>query len=412
MSNLLITNISELLTLEGARQKQGRRILEGDLGVAAHQAVYVEKGRIAWLGPQKKIPKALAQKKKLKEISAKGQTVLPGFVECHTHLVYAGHRAEEFELRNQGASYQDISKRGGGILSTMRHTRAATPRGLQALAQKRVDAFVAQGVTTLEIKSGYALDLKNELKMLKVANSLKGPAIVSTFLGAHAKPPEFDSYAEYLKYLAEKVLPQVKKQKLSRRVDIFVENGFFDQKDARAFLATAQGLDFQIAIHADQLTLSGGADLSVEFGALSGDHLLQITEREIRNLAASEVTCVLLPASDLYMKSKYPPARKLIEAGARVALATDFNPGTSPTQDLNLVGLLARLEMKMTLPEVIAAYTVGAAYALERSHEVGSLELGKCADLICTDVSWQELFYSVGQRIPTSVYKNGQLIFS
>jgi imidazolonepropionase len=336
--------------------------------------------------------------------------VAPGFIECHTHLIFAGHRAVEFEMRNQGASYQEISQKGGGILSTMKHTRAASPKVLKELAQKRVDDFTAQGVTTLEMKSGYALDLKNELKVLKVAQELKGPRIVTTFLGAHAKPPEFTGYPEYLKFLSDQVLPRVKKQKLASRVDIFVEEGFFNQRDSRDFLKAAQGLGFDLVVHADQLTLSGGADLCVEFNALSGDHLLRIQEKEIRKLAASQVTCVLLPAADLYMKCAYPPARALIDAGARVALATDFNPGTSPTQDLNLVGLLARLEMKMTLPEVIAAYTVGAAHALKLSSKVGSLELGKCADLICTDVSWQEFFYSVGQRIPTSVYKNGVLL--
>jgi imidazolonepropionase len=193
-------------------------------------------------------------------------------------------------------------------------------------------------------------------------------------------------------------------------VDVFVENGFFNQEDSRGFLQAAKSLGFEIAIHADQLTISGGADLCVELGARSGDHLLQIQDRQIQKLAASQVTCVLLPAADLYMKCNYPPARALIESGARVALATDFNPGTSPTQDVNLVGLLARLEMKMTLPEVIAAYTVGAAYALNLHHEIGSLELGKSADFMCTDRSWQELFYSIGQSTPTSVYKNGALL--
>lgn len=411
MANLLVRDIGELLTLAPAMAKEGRRITEADLGLEKNQAMYIEGGRIAWIGPQRKVPKSLAKQKKLKEFSAKGLTVLPGLVECHTHLIFAGSRAAEFELRNQGVSYQEIAKQGGGILSTMKQTRAISTKSLKTISQQRVDEFVSQGVTTLEIKSGYALDAKNEIKCLKVARSLEGPRIVPTFLGAHAKPPEFDSYKAYLDFLKEKVLPLVKKQKLSQRVDIYVENGFFNQTDSREFLQAAQALGFEILLHADQLTLSGGADLCVELGARSGDHLLQIGDAQIRKLAKSEVTCVLLPAADLYMKCNYPPARKLIEAGARVALATDFNPGTSPTQDVNLVGLLARLEMKMTLPEVVSAYTVGAAYALNLASEVGSLELGKSADFMCTEVDWRQLFYSVGERIPTFVYQRGSLIY-
>lgn len=407
MKNLLVSNIGELLTLAPAMKKEGRRVLESDMGLGQNQALYVEKGRIAWIGPQKKIPKELARQKKLKEISAKGLTVMPGFVECHTHLVFAGSRAAEFEMRNQGVSYQEIARQGGGILSTMRKTREMPAAQLKALSQYRADAFTRQGVTTLEIKSGYGLDEKNELKSLKVAKSLEGPRIVTTFLGAHAKPPEFDSYSSYLKFLTEKVLPRVKKQKLSSRIDVFVENGFFDQKDSKKYLQAAQALGFEVTIHADQITLSGGADLCVELGALSGDHLLQIQDPQIGKLAKSQVTCVMLPAADLYMRCNYPPARQLIDQGARVALATDYNPGTSPTQDLSLVGLLARLEMKMTLPEVIAAYTVGAAHALSLQSEVGSLELGKAADFVCINKSWQELFYSVGERASLTTYRDG-----
>lgn len=408
--HLLWTHIDEILTLQPALLKQGRRIQEADLGIASKQAIYVENGRIAWLGSQRKIPKELSRRKGLKEQSLQGHTVLPGFVECHTHTVFAGHRAAEFELRNQGVSYQEIARQGGGILSTMKQTRQASRAQLEALAQARVDAFAKQGVTTLEIKSGYALDEKNELKMLQVAGRLTGPRIVRTFLGAHAKPPEFSSYSEYLQYLETKVLPKIKKANLAERVDIFVEKGFFDAPEARHFLQAAQALGFSVVIHADQLSLSGGADLSVEIGALSADHLLQIEKPQIQALAKSEVTCVLLPSADLYMKCKYPPARALIDEGARVALATDFNPGSAPSQDLNLVGLLARLEMKMTLPEVIAAYTVGAAFALQKASEIGSLGVGKCADVVCTAKEWKELFYSVGEQSPTFVYRNGVLI--
>lgn len=407
---IIFKNIANLLTLEGAAKKQGRHVQTEDLSIINQAAVVVEKGRIVWIGPSKKIPRKFSSHS-LQEVDLKGKTVLPGWVECHTHTVFMGDRAAEFEMRNQGVSYQEISAKGGGILSTMRKTREASLTELTARTQKRLDQFIAQGVTTIEIKSGYALNLKDELKTLTAIQGLKGARTVATFLGAHALPPEFKTYESYLDFLAEKVLPQVKKKKLAQRVDIFIEKGFFPAQASEKYLRQAQELGFDVLIHADQMSLSGGSEIAVKMGALSGDHLLQIGANEIHALAKSEVTCVLLPTADLYMKTKYPPARELIAAGARVALATDFNPGTSPTQDLNLVGLLARLEMKMTLPEVIAAYTVGAAHALKLHNQVGSIELGKSADLLCIDQDWQTLFYSVGDRSDKLVFSRGKRVF-
>lgn len=408
---ILLKNISTLLTLEGARRKEGRRIAEADLGIAQKQSLLIEKDKIAWIGPTGKLPKEWSRKKGLKEIDMKGRTVLPGLVECHTHLIFAGDRAAEFEMRNQGVSYQEIAAKGGGILSTMKHTRSSSLAQLVIQGQKRANHFLSQGVTTLEVKSGYALNLKDELKVLQAVQKIEGLRTVSTFLGAHALPPEFKTYESYLEFLADKVLPEVKKKKLARRVDIFIEKGFFPAEASEKYLRRAQEMGFDVLIHADQMSLSGGSDVAVKLGALSGDHLLQITDKEIHSLAKSEVTCVMLPTADLYTRTKYPPAKKLIEAGARVALATDFNPGTSPTQDLNLVGLLARLEMKMSLPEVIAGYTVGAAYALNLQNEIGSLEVGKSADILCTTQDWQCMFYSVGESVEKTVFSRGKKVF-
>lgn len=407
----LLKNISTLLTLAPAAAKGGRGVKETDLGILNNASVLIEKDKIAWVGAEKKLPKEFA-KKNHKEISMKGRTVLPGFVECHTHLIFAGDRAAEFEMRNQGATYQEIAAKGGGILSTMKKTRSASLAELVKSGQQRADHFISQGVTTLEVKSGYALNLKDELKCLQAAQKISGVRTVNTFLGAHALPPEYKTYEEYLSFLADEVLPVVAKKKLARRVDVFVEKGFFPFEASEKYLRKAQNLGFEVLIHADQLSLSGGSELAVKLGALSGDHLLQVTEKEIAALAKSEVTAVLLPAADLYMKVKYPAARHMIDAGARVALATDFNPGTSPTQDLNLVGLLARLEMKMTLPEVIGAYTVGAAYALNLQNEVGSIEAGKAADILCIEQDWQTLFYSVGESSKKLVFQSGKKVFT
>lgn len=407
---ILLKNIATLLTLEGAAAKKGRRVSEADLGIQEKASVVLDKDRIVWVGPHKKLPKEWAKKKSLREVDMKHRTVLPGFVEAHTHLIFSGDRAAEFEMRQRGVSYQEIAARGGGILSTMKKTRGASVAELVKSGQKRVDHFIQQGVTTVEIKSGYSLNLKDELKMLTAAQKLTGVRTVSTFLGAHALPPEFKTYEDYLKFLAAEVLPQVRKKKLAERVDVFIEKGFFPEKASEEYLRHAQSLGFDVVVHADQLSLSGGSDVAVRVGALSGDHLLQISEKEIKSLAQSEVTCMLLPAADLYMQTKYPPARELIDAGARVALATDFNPGSSPTQNLNLVGLLARLEMKMTLPEVIGAYTVGAAHALKLAAEVGSIEVGKSADLIGIEQDWQTLFYSVGSLLEPLVFSRGQRV--
>lgn len=405
---ILFSGIDQLLTLDSAFKKQGRHITESDLGVIDQAALLVQNGRVAWVGQRKSLPKKIGDHV---EVKLNVATVLPSFVEAHTHSVFAGHRADEFELRNQGVSYQEIASKGGGILSTMKNTRKMSLANLVAKTQAHVNEFIAQGVGTLEVKSGYALDKKNEIKMLEVVHQLEGLRLVPTFLGAHARPPEYDSYDSYLSYLAKEVLPEIKKRKLSKRVDIFVEKGFFEQKAAKEYLQTAKALGFDLVVHADQLTLSGGTDLAIDMFAKSADHVIQIQKREIEKLAKSETTACLLPAADLYMKCAYPKARQMIEAGVRVALATDFNPGSSPTQDLSLVGLLARLEMKMTLPEVISAYTVGASYALGLQDEVGSLSENKSADFVGINKSWQELFYSIGDRSVEVSFLSGQQIF-
>ncbi len=402
-------NISELVSMAGAAARAGRRVQESDLSLISRAAIAVDKGQIVWIGERKKIPKEFARKSK--EVDLQGMNVFPGFIECHTHSLFAGHRSQEFEQRNQGVSYQEIAAKGGGILSTVTKTRAATRGELKKDLDKKIQAFIRQGVTTLEVKTGYALDLTNEIKCLQVLGEDFPIQVVPTFLGAHAVAKEFANSGDYLDFLSREVLPEIKKRKLTDRVDIFIERGFFSFDEALDYLQVAKDLGFATTIHADQLSLCGGADAARAMGSLSADHLLQVNSATIQELAESEVTCVLLPAADLYMKCAYPKAREMISAGARVALATDFNPGTSPTQDLSLVGLLARLEMKMTLPEVISAYTVGAAYALGLENQVGSLEEGKSADFFSSELQWDQLFYSIGQAAPNEVFHSGKRIF-
>lgn len=371
----------------------------------AKSAMLVQNGVIWWVGLQKQVPKSAKVKK---TVDLKNQLLLPSFIECHTHSIFAGSRSEEFEMRNNGVSYLDIAQKGGGILSTMRATRKTSQVELLNLTQKRIDNFVKQGVSTVEVKSGYALDLKNEVKVLEVLKKIKGPRIVPTFLGAHARPPEFATNHEYLQYLATEVLPVIKKKKLAERVDIFVENKFFEEKESDEYLKAAQELGFKTTLHANQLSLSAGVALALKFSAQSADHVINLNDQLIRGLAESNTVAVLLPLADLYMKCAYPPARELIDAGATVALATDYNPGSCPSQDLALVGLLARLEMKMTLPEVFKAYTRGAAEALGLAHEEGSIEVGKYANFICTDADINDFFYSAGYMPEHQLFIRGK----
>ncbi len=372
-------------------------------------------GRIIWIGPDKELAKVLktrfSKKTKSTDINLKKQLVLPAFIECHTHAMFAGSRADEFELRNQGVSYLEIAARGGGILSTMKKTRLSSKAQLQTVTQKFINEFQRQGVATVEIKTGYALDLKNEVKMLEAMKALSkknSVMIIPTYLGPHALPPEFKNHKDYLDYILESVLPVLKKRGLTKRADIFIEQKFFSAQDGEAYLLKAKDLGFDLTIHANQLSQSGGAELAQKIGAKSADHVIELSDQAIKGFGRSATIPVLLPAADLYMKCPYPKARKLIDAGAEVALATDFNPGSCPTQDLMLVGLLARLEMKMTLPEVFRAYTLNASRALGLEHEQGQLLDGQKAQFIVTESALTDFFYSAG-KVPThQLYLNGK----
>jgi imidazolonepropionase len=385
--------IGQLITLASAAARKGRLTESADLIGLPDAALVSVGGRIKWVGPEAELPVAY---RRVRAVNLRGAVVIPGLVECHTHLIYAGDRAGEFERRNQGETYQSIAKSGVGILATVRATREASEAELTKIGQKRIDRFLKQGVTTVEVKSGYGLTLKDEMKMLRAARALKKARVVPTFLGAHAVPKEFSNADAYVDELIATYLPKIAKAKLAKRVDAFVENGYFSAETTRRYLAAAAQLGFTFSIHADQLTLSGGARLAIEMNASSADHLVQIGSKEIKALAASDVTCVLLPSSDLYMDCAYPKAREMIEAGARVAVSSDFNPGTSPSQDVALVGVLARIRMKMTLAETLVAYTVGAAHALGLEKQIGSLEVGKSCDFAVLTGSLEELFLDVG----------------
>lgn len=405
---VLLRNVKELMTLKKAVACQARGLTtEASLSILKNACMVVDKGQIVWIGKLNKLPKELRQLN-LKEHSVDAN-IFPGFIDSHTHSVFLGDRTREFELRNQGVSYQEIAKKGGGILSTVHATRKGTAKKLSEKLSQNLNTFRQQGVTTVEVKSGYGLNLKEELKVLNAIKQTKHPInIVSTFLGAHAKSPEFSSAKEYLESLRQG-LSEIMEKQLAERVDIFVEKGYFSTKEARQYLTYAKGLGLGITIHADQLSRSGATSLCVELEASSADHAIQVNSKDIKLLAKSEVTCVLLPAADFYIHCPYPPAREMIKAGVRVALASDFNPGTAPTQNVQFIGLLARLKMKMTLPEVFVAYTLGGAYVLGMQEIRGALLPGFQADFFISEYDWDQYFYDLKPMLPTSVYIKGQL---
>lgn len=410
----LFRGIDACLTLAGAVAKDGRHVTEKDLGIVRKAVILEQGGRVVWVGKEAGLSKGrvaeltAGRSGAVEEVDVGGRCVLPAFVESHTHLVFAGQRANEFELRNRGVTYQEIAKKGGGILATVRPTRAMSVDDLAGLAQERANAFVRQGAATIECKSGYALTTSGEMKMLAAAGRIEGPRVVRTYLGPHAVPPEENSAAAYIETVIEKGLPRVRREGLATRADIFVENGYFSEELARTYLEAARAHGFDLVVHADQLSRSGGARLAVEFGARSAEHLIKINDTDVCALAASQTTCVLLPAADLYLRCDYPPARSLLQAGARVAIATDFNPGTSPTQSLSLVGVLSRLEMKMSLPETLVAYTLGGAFALGLGGEIGAILPGRYCDLTALEVDWTDLFYSIGDMPVHRVWREGR----
>ncbi len=409
----IFKNIGTLLTLQGARIKQGRKITESDLSIIPNAAIVIEGEVIKWAGPEKNLQKDFLSKnkiKKIKSIDIQGRTVLPGLIECHTHSLFAGSRSHEFEQRLRGVTYQEIAKQGGGILSTVKNTRALKATQVKNVLTENIAKFCSQGVTTIEIKTGYGLDKKSETEGLKVINSMDTPRVISTFLGAHAIAPEFQDEKSYLDFLTS-LLPEIRKH--TERLDIYIERGFFSFKNSEAFLNSAKKLGFDILVHANQLSPSNtespaGVEAALKIGAVSCEHVIHLSDTQIKKLAHSEITCVLLPTADLYMRCDYPNARKLIDEGARVALATDFNPGTSPSPSVDLAGLLARLQMNMSLPEVICAYTVGAAFALKLENQCGCIETNMSADFLVTSEKWTDLFYEIGPKSCREVYYKGR----
>jgi len=401
MSTFAVVNCSELVTLAGpARPRVGHEMRE--LGVIRDGVMIVTDGRIQYAGSRREIDS------KMEILDAGNKLVMPGFVDAHTHPVFAGNRADEFEKRASGATYQEISAAGGGIRSTVRKTRAATEDELAAAACRHTQWFLRGGTTTIEAKSGYGLTLADELKMLRVIHRMGPIRTVATFLGAHEIPDEYRGQREeYIKLVINEMLPEARK--LADFCDIFVEPHVFPADDARRILLAAKALGFKLRMHVDQLGNSGGAQLAAELGAVTADHLEHTDAAGIEAMREKGVQPVLLPGSVYALGLKrYPDARAMMEAGLAVVLATDFNPGSSPTPSMPMILSLASTQMKMTPAEAITAATINAAYSLQRGGEIGSLEAGKLADFViydCTD--HRELGYFFGIQSAQAIYIGG-----
>jgi imidazolonepropionase len=402
-----LVHASELITGKGLRAKDGRKPTESDLDRIPDGAlVYSTKtvgGRtvpdqVQWAGPTSNFPKKFARAKKT---DLKGsRAVVPGFVDCHTHLVFAGDRSEEFAARCAGATYAEIAARGGGILSTVNATRATTDAELEKLALERAREIASYGVRTIEAKSGYGLSAKDEIRCLKViarvAKKLPELTIVPTFLGAHAIPKDRPRQ-DYMRDLIDTMLPEIATKKLAQACDIFVDDGYFTVEEARELLLKARALRLKTKIHADELGDTGSAALAASLGCLSADHLLRISDDGVRKLASSDTVAVLLPGTAFYLKAEHAPARKLIDAGAAVALSTDFNPGTCMCLSLPAIMTISALYLKMSSAEILAAVTYNGAKALGLNARKGTLEEGMDADFAVLPFrKFEETFYRFG----------------
>jgi imidazolonepropionase len=395
----LVRGARQLLTLRGdSGPRRGAALRE--LGIVPNGAVLIKDGLILDAGPARRIEK-LPAARRAREIDAAGRVVMPGFVDSHTHLVFGRPRLVDYEMRLAGASYAEIAAAGGGILSSVAAVRSMTAAQLEAQARASLAAMARHGTTTLEAKSGYALDEAGELKTLRVLAKLNGDPldIVPTYLGAHIVPPEYRGQGDaYIAWIAAEIMPRIRRRKLARFVDIYCDDGAFSLEQSRRYLECARSLGFGLKIHAEQFACTGAARLAVEMGAVSADHLEQAGDEDIRALAGSNTIATLLPGSVFHLGLRtYAPARALIEAGAAVALATDFNPGTSPTCSMQMVLSLACTEMRMSPAEAIAAATINGAHALGCADRVGSLERGKRGDLLVLNVQdYRELPYYFG----------------
>jgi imidazolonepropionase len=399
VSRLLVRDLAQVVSPAGTETPlRGPALAE--LDVIEDGYVLCEDGAVAAVGRMRELEPIDGE---VTELDGRGRSAVPGLVDCHTHACFAGDRAAEFELRSRGASYEELHAAGGGILSTVRATRAAGEEALAAAVERHQGWMLEKGTTTFEAKSGYGLDRETELSMLRAVRRAGG---IPTWLGAHAVPPEFQDADAYLDFALAEVLPEA--AQLAEAADVFVEQGAFDVVQARRYLEACRDAGLALRLHADQFTEAGGVGLAVELGARSVDHLEATEPGGVRILAASDVAAVLLPVAALFLDRPMPPARDLIDAGAVVALATDFNPGSAYCESLPIACGLACTQLQLAPAEVLAACTVNAAHVLGRADRLGRLAPGYAADLVLLETpDWRHVAYHLGGDVVAAVVKDG-----
>ncbi|MDP2968624.1 MAG: imidazolonepropionase [Deltaproteobacteria bacterium] len=409
--DLIIKNAKELLTLSSSFKDESR------LGIIQNGTVAVKEGRIFWIGKTDELPGDFGLGPEGQVIDARGKVVMPGLIDSHTHLIFAGSRENEFEQRIEGHTYLEIAERGGGILSTVEATRKASFDELLSSGKRRLDRLLSKGVTTIEAKSGYGLSLEGELKILRVMKALQEDHpvdIVPTFLGAHTIPKEFkNERRRYMDLLTQEMIPEVAREGLAEFCDVFCEEKAFHLEESREILETGKRYGLKPKIHADQLSPGGGAELAAEVGAYSADHLEYVSQKGIERMAEKGVIAVLLPGVSFFLSmKKYPPAREMIEKGVVVSLSTDLNPGSSMTESLPLMMTMGCLFFRMTPKEVIQATTLHAARSMGQEKEIGNLDTGKKADLILLDIpNYRYLPYHFGVDHVELVIKDGKIVY-
>ncbi|AMO87648.1 Imidazolonepropionase [Solibacillus isronensis B3W22] len=413
---ILINNANEVLTMESDVKLPRRREQMSELGLKTEVSVLIEGDRIAMIAPLDEIKQEYPHLVGSAEvIDARGKIVMPGLVDCHTHLVHGGTREHELNMRLAGRSYMDIMNEGGGIHYTTTKTREASFDDLYNKTVQHLNEFLRHGVTTVEAKSGYGLDLENEIKQLYVVKKLQEEHvvdIVSTFMGAHAVPKEYKGNEdEFVKIIIEQMIPKVAELGLAEFNDVFCEKGVFTPAQSRLILEAGKAYGLTPKIHADEIEPYEGAELAAEVGAISAEHLLVASDEGIAAMAKAGTIAVLLPGTAFFLRAPYARGRLMVDSGVPVAISTDFNPGSSPTISLPFIQNLACMNMGMTMEEVLCATTINAAHAIKRADEVGTLEKGKQADVLILDVpNYKQLQYFYGMNHTDTVIKAGDVV--
>ena len=413
MNKRIIIHAAELATCAGKGPKHGKEM--ADAGIIKDGAVVIEGDKIVFVGTTEEVLDKYGDMSGYEVFDASGKAVIPGLVDSHTHFIFGGYRADEFSWRLKGDSYMSIMERGGGIASTMNATRAASAEEMFETGKERLDRMLSYGITTVEGKSGYGMDCDTELRMLEVMKDLneKHPVdIVSTYLGPHAIPPEYKGKdREFIDYCVKEVMPKVKEAGLAEFADIFTEKGVFGIEDSRHYFAGARDLGFKLKVHADEIVDLGGAAMAVEEGCQSADHLLMASDESIEKLAKGNTVATLLPATAFSLGAPYAKGRQMIDSGCAVAIASDYNPGSCHTCSIPLIIAISCIYMHLSIEEVLNALTINGAAAVDRADEIGSIEVGKKADLVILDKpSIHFLPYCTAMNIVEHVVKNGEIV--